>query len=145
MHCTARRSGEGSSPPRRPRKASTTRGSRAFPEVGGRSRLHPFGSPVAARNKDGFLDAEELKLSRKAYASGPNVARRPGAEESDARAQQAGGQQLEHPRQQRAEIVARRGQTRKPVTNPAAFTSQHFNGPTSWAVEANGEVKHVYA
>jgi sulfane dehydrogenase subunit SoxC len=45
----------------------------------------------------------------------------------------------------RAEFIARRGQTRAPVTNPAAFTSQHYNGPTSWAVAANGEVKHVYA
>jgi sulfane dehydrogenase subunit SoxC len=45
----------------------------------------------------------------------------------------------------RAEVVARRGQTRTPVTNPAAFTSQHYNGPTSWGIEANGEVKHVYA
>ena len=29
-----------------------------------------------------------------------------------------------------------------PVT---AFPSQHYNGITSWAVDANGEVKHVYA
>jgi len=45
----------------------------------------------------------------------------------------------------RAEVIARRGQTKTPVTNPAAFTSQHYNGPTSWGIEANGEVKHVYA
>ena len=45
----------------------------------------------------------------------------------------------------RAQIVARRGQTRTPVTNPAAFPSQHYNGPTSWSVDAGGEVKHVYA
>jgi sulfane dehydrogenase subunit SoxC len=44
----------------------------------------------------------------------------------------------------RAQIIALRGQTKTPVTNPAAFTSQHFNGPSSWAVEASGEVKHVY-
>jgi sulfane dehydrogenase subunit SoxC len=44
----------------------------------------------------------------------------------------------------RAQLVAHRGQTRKvpPVT---AFTSQHYNGPTSWAVDRSGEVKHVYA
>jgi hypothetical protein len=31
-------------------------------------------------------------------------------------------------------------------TPPAtAFISQHYNGPTSWAVDAKGEVKHVYA
>jgi len=44
----------------------------------------------------------------------------------------------------RAQIVAERGQSAKtpPVT---AFISQHYNGPTSWAVDAKGEVKHVYA
>jgi sulfane dehydrogenase subunit SoxC len=45
----------------------------------------------------------------------------------------------------RAEIVARRGQTKAPVTNLAAFPSQHYNGPTSWSVGAGGEVNHVYA
>jgi sulfane dehydrogenase subunit SoxC len=45
----------------------------------------------------------------------------------------------------RAEIVAQRGQTKAPVTNLAAFPSQHYNGPTSWSVDAGGEVKHVYA
>ena len=45
----------------------------------------------------------------------------------------------------RAEVVARRGQTAKPVTNPLGFPSQHYNGPTSWAVDAGGEVKNVYA
>jgi sulfane dehydrogenase subunit SoxC len=50
-----------------------------------------------------------------------------------------------HVQPTRAEIVARRGQTKAPVTNPAAFTSQHYNGPTSWGVERGGEVKHVYA
>jgi sulfane dehydrogenase subunit SoxC len=44
----------------------------------------------------------------------------------------------------RAEIVAMRGQSARtpPVT---AFISQHYNGPTSWAIERTGEVKHVYA
>jgi sulfane dehydrogenase subunit SoxC len=45
----------------------------------------------------------------------------------------------------RAEVVARRGQTAKPLTNPLGFPSQHYNGPTSWRVEATGEVKNVYA
>jgi sulfane dehydrogenase subunit SoxC len=44
----------------------------------------------------------------------------------------------------RAQIVAERGQSAH--TPPAtAFVSQHYNGPTSWAVDAKGEVKHVYA
>jgi sulfane dehydrogenase subunit SoxC len=44
----------------------------------------------------------------------------------------------------RAQIVAARGQSARnpPVT---AFISQHYNGPTSWAVDRGGEVKHVYA
>jgi sulfane dehydrogenase subunit SoxC len=44
----------------------------------------------------------------------------------------------------RAEIVAKRGEASRvpPVTG---FPSQHFNGVTSWAIEASGEVKHVYA
>ena len=44
----------------------------------------------------------------------------------------------------RAQIVAVRGQTSKvpPVT---AFPGQHYNGPTSWAIDNKGEVKHVYA
>jgi len=45
----------------------------------------------------------------------------------------------------RAEVIARRGQTAKPVTNPLGFPSQHYNGPTSWAVDASGEVRNVYA
>lgn len=45
----------------------------------------------------------------------------------------------------RADIIARRGQTAKPVTNPLGFPSQHYNGPTSWAVDKAGEVKNVYA
>jgi sulfane dehydrogenase subunit SoxC len=44
----------------------------------------------------------------------------------------------------RAQIVAQRGETRKAV--PAtAFPNQHYNGVTSWAIQASGEVKHVYA
>jgi len=45
----------------------------------------------------------------------------------------------------RAQFVAQRGTTKAPVTNPAAFPSQHYNGPTSWAIDRTGEVKHVYA
>jgi len=44
----------------------------------------------------------------------------------------------------RAQIVARRGET-KSVPPVTGFPSQHFNGITSWAIERNGEVKHVYA
>lgn len=45
----------------------------------------------------------------------------------------------------RADIISRRGQTAKPVTNPLGFPSQHYNGPTSWAVDTSGEVRNVYA
>ena len=45
----------------------------------------------------------------------------------------------------RAQVIAQRGQTKAPVTNLGAFPSQHYNGPTSWAIDAGGEVKHVYA
>ena len=44
----------------------------------------------------------------------------------------------------RAQIVAQRGET-KSVPPVTGFPSQHFNGITSWAIERNGEVKHVYA
>jgi sulfane dehydrogenase subunit SoxC len=44
----------------------------------------------------------------------------------------------------RAQIVAERGET-KGIPNIAGFASQHYNGPTTWAVEASGQVKHVYA
>jgi sulfane dehydrogenase subunit SoxC len=44
----------------------------------------------------------------------------------------------------RAEIIAHRGEAAH-VTSPISFPSQHYNGPTSWGVAANGEVKHVYA
>ncbi len=44
----------------------------------------------------------------------------------------------------RAQFVALRGETTKPpaVTD---FPSQHFNAITSWAVNAQGDVRHVYA
>jgi sulfane dehydrogenase subunit SoxC len=45
----------------------------------------------------------------------------------------------------RAQVLAHRGQTSKPMTNPAAFPSQHYNGPSSWAIDASGEVRNVYA
>ncbi|HSU63688.1 MAG TPA: sulfite dehydrogenase [Burkholderiales bacterium] len=44
----------------------------------------------------------------------------------------------------RAEIVAHRGVASR-VPNVLGFPSQHFNGITSWAVDAKGEVRHVYA
>jgi sulfane dehydrogenase subunit SoxC len=45
----------------------------------------------------------------------------------------------------RAEIVAQRGETKAAVLPVTAFPSQHYNGVTSWAIDAKGEVKHVYA
>ena len=49
-----------------------------------------------------------------------------------------------HVQPTRAQIVAQRGQASRvpPVT---AFVSQHYNGPTSWAIDAAGAVRHVYA
>ncbi len=44
----------------------------------------------------------------------------------------------------RADFVAMRGQTTRPPP-VTGFPSQHFNAITSWAVDAKGEVKHVYA
>jgi sulfane dehydrogenase subunit SoxC len=44
----------------------------------------------------------------------------------------------------RAEIIARRGETRT-VPNVLAFPTQHYNTLTSWGVERTGEVRHVYA
>jgi sulfane dehydrogenase subunit SoxC len=44
----------------------------------------------------------------------------------------------------RAQIVAERGES-KVVPPVTAFPGQHFNGITTWAVERNGEIKHVYA
>ena len=44
----------------------------------------------------------------------------------------------------RAEFVAHRGEL--PAPPPIlAFPNQHYNSITSWAIAANGEVKHVYA
>ena len=45
----------------------------------------------------------------------------------------------------RAEFVAARGQSTRPVTNPSAFINQHYNSITSWGIDSNGEIKHVYA
>jgi sulfane dehydrogenase subunit SoxC len=45
----------------------------------------------------------------------------------------------------RAEFVAARGQTRKPLATPLAFPNQHYNSLTSWGVDSKGEIKHVYA
>jgi sulfane dehydrogenase subunit SoxC len=44
----------------------------------------------------------------------------------------------------RAELVRARGETTR-VPAVTAFTSQHYNAITSFAIERNGEVKHVYA
>jgi sulfane dehydrogenase subunit SoxC len=44
----------------------------------------------------------------------------------------------------RAEFVAQRGQL-KSVPPVLAFPNQHFNAITSWAVDAKGQVSHVYA
>jgi sulfane dehydrogenase subunit SoxC len=44
----------------------------------------------------------------------------------------------------REQFVAQRGQTTKPPS-VLAFPSQHYNAITSWAVDAKGEVRHVYA
>jgi sulfane dehydrogenase subunit SoxC len=45
----------------------------------------------------------------------------------------------------RADFVAARGQTKRPVTNPLGFPNQHYNSLTSWGIDAKGEIKHVYA
>ena len=45
----------------------------------------------------------------------------------------------------RADFVAARGETQRPVTNPLLFPNQHYNSLTSWAVDNKGEVRHVYA
>jgi sulfane dehydrogenase subunit SoxC len=44
----------------------------------------------------------------------------------------------------RAELVAQRGELKAPLSL-AAFPNQHFNVITSWGIDANGEIKHVYA
>jgi len=45
----------------------------------------------------------------------------------------------------RAEFVAARGQTEKPVASPLAFPNQHYNSITSWGIDGSGGIKHVYA
>jgi sulfane dehydrogenase subunit SoxC len=45
----------------------------------------------------------------------------------------------------RAEFVAARGQTSRPVTTYLAFPNQHYNSITSWGIDSKGEIKHVYA
>jgi sulfane dehydrogenase subunit SoxC len=45
----------------------------------------------------------------------------------------------------RAEFVAARGQSTKPLTTPLAFPNQHYNSITSWGIDSKGEIKHVYA
>src|SRR6516164_1457670 len=44
----------------------------------------------------------------------------------------------------RAEFVAMRGEATRPVTTPLAFPNQHYNSITRWAVDSNGDIKHVY-
>jgi len=43
----------------------------------------------------------------------------------------------------RAEVIAHRGIGSR-VVPATAFISQHYNGPTSWAIDASGGVRHVY-
>jgi sulfane dehydrogenase subunit SoxC len=45
----------------------------------------------------------------------------------------------------RADFVALRGETLKPVTNPYGFYNQHYNSLTAWGIQSSGEIKHVYA
>ena len=45
----------------------------------------------------------------------------------------------------RAEFVAARGETKRPVTSPLLFPNQHYNSITSWGIDSKGEIKHVYA
>ena len=44
----------------------------------------------------------------------------------------------------RAQIVALRGQASR-VPAVTGFPSQHYNGPTTWAIDPAGSVRHVYA
>jgi sulfane dehydrogenase subunit SoxC len=43
----------------------------------------------------------------------------------------------------RADFVAARGEA-KTVPNVLGFPNQHYNSLTSWGIDSNGEVKHVY-
>jgi sulfane dehydrogenase subunit SoxC len=45
----------------------------------------------------------------------------------------------------RAEFVAARGETKKPLASANAFPNQHYNSLTSWGIDGKGEIKHVYA
>ena len=45
----------------------------------------------------------------------------------------------------RAEFVAARGQTQKPLPTPLGFPNQHYNSITSWGIDSKGGIKHVYA
>jgi sulfane dehydrogenase subunit SoxC len=45
----------------------------------------------------------------------------------------------------RADFVALRGETLKPVTNPYGFYNQHYNSLTAWGIQSSGEIRHVYA
>ena len=45
----------------------------------------------------------------------------------------------------RAEFVALRGETKRPVASPNAFPNQHYNSLTSWAIDSSGSIRHVYA
>ena len=44
----------------------------------------------------------------------------------------------------RADFIAVRGETKKPVTNALAFPNQHYNSLTAWGIDSKGEIKHVY-
>jgi len=44
----------------------------------------------------------------------------------------------------RAEFVAVRGEASAPVS-PLGFPNQHYNAITSWGIDNNGAIKHVYA
>ncbi len=43
----------------------------------------------------------------------------------------------------RDEIIGWRGQSHS-TPRAHGFPSHHYNGPTSWGIQSNGEVKHVY-
>ena len=45
----------------------------------------------------------------------------------------------------RADFVAVRGETKRPVANASSFANQHYNSLTSWGIDGKGEIKHVYA
>lgn len=49
-----------------------------------------------------------------------------------------------HVQPTRAEIIAARGEATR-VPNVGGFPNQHFNGPTSWRINEDGTVQHVYA